>query len=72
MGGDMRNLRWLSRRRVLIACVVLVTLTGVGLACWSYWCTGELLRRGEEALAVREYAKARDYLERYLSARPGD
>jgi tetratricopeptide (TPR) repeat protein len=34
--------------------------------------TTGLLRQGEAALAGREYGKARDYLNRYLSARPGD
>jgi tetratricopeptide (TPR) repeat protein len=62
----------LFRRRVMIAFLSIAVLAGAGLAGWSYWSTGELLRRGEEELAAREYAKARDYLERYLSARPGN
>jgi Tfp pilus assembly protein PilF len=60
------------RRRVTIALVVVGLLVGGGVAAWSHWSTGQLLRQGEEALAAREYARARDYLQRYLSARPGD
>jgi Tfp pilus assembly protein PilF len=57
---------------VTIALLVVVVLVGVGVTAWWHWTTGQLLREGEKALAAREYARAREYLQRYLSARPGD
>ena len=43
-----------------------------GWAGWSYWTNRQLLQQGEAALEAREYVRARDLLERYLAARPGD
>ena len=60
------------RRRWVVAVLVLAALAGMGAAGWSHWTTTQLLRHGEEALAAREYAKARDLLGQYLEARPGD
>lgn len=68
----MRKILRLFRPRVAIALLGVAVSTAAILAGWSYRATNELARLGEEKLAAREYAKARDYLERYLSARPGD
>jgi tetratricopeptide (TPR) repeat protein len=43
----------------------------LGLLAWRQW-PRQFLRRGEAALAAREYEQARDHLARYLSYRPGD
>jgi tetratricopeptide (TPR) repeat protein len=59
-------------RRLLLLALV---LAASGVAGWVYWSrakTSELLRRGEEALAARDYTRAREHLERYLSDRPDD
>ena len=68
----MSKILQLLRPRVVFVLLGVVVSTAAILFGWSYRTTNELLRLGEEKLAAREYAKARDYLERYLSARPGD
>jgi tetratricopeptide (TPR) repeat protein len=47
-------------------------LAVAGLIAWRQQWTAGLLRQGEEALAAREYAKARQHLTRYLEHRPRD
>jgi tetratricopeptide (TPR) repeat protein len=60
-----------GRRLAALLLVVTALAAGGGLAA-RWYRTGQLLRRGEEALAAREYAQAREHLTRYLEARPGD
>jgi len=64
--------RWVFGHPLKTSLFVLVTLAGAGLAFWGIWTTTQLLRRGEEALAARNYPAARDYLARYLGFQPGD
>jgi tetratricopeptide (TPR) repeat protein len=63
----------LRRPRTVVLLAAAVALAGAGgYVAWSRAKTAELLRRGEEALAARDYPKAREYLDRYLTERPGD
>ena len=65
-------LGYVCRHKAIVSLLVVVMLAAVGWAAWSRWTAGQLLRQGEEALAARNYTGAHDYLERYLSVRPGD
>jgi tetratricopeptide (TPR) repeat protein len=57
----------------MLSLLAVLLLSGaVCLAAWFRGRTEELLRQGEQALAERHYTQAGDYLERYLSSRPGD
>ena len=56
---------------LVVSFLVAAALAAGCLAIWQYW-TKNLLRQGEQALAIREYAKASEHLSRYLAARPGD
>jgi tetratricopeptide (TPR) repeat protein len=58
--------------RLLLLLLALAALAAGGYASWRWRAKAQLLCRGEEALAGREYAKAHDYLARYLSLQPGD
>jgi tetratricopeptide (TPR) repeat protein len=63
----------LRRPRTVALLAAAVALAGAGgYVAWSRAKTAELLRRGEEALAARDYPTAREYLDRYLAERPGD
>lgn len=66
-----RAFQWVRSRRVTVSLVAAAVLAAAGFTGWRHW-TGRLLREGEEALAGREFAKARELLARYLSHRPGD
>src|SRR5262249_45254004 len=66
-----RTLNLISRRPWTFALLLTLVVAAGGFAAWRHW-TERLLRQGEEALASREYARAREQLARYLSARPGD
>lgn len=62
-------------RRHLLIVVALVAVVGVGF--WSYFLwerrkAERLLAEGEQALAAREYERAREILDRYLADRPRD
>jgi predicted Zn-dependent protease len=55
-----------------VALVIVGILAGT---CWfvcSRWNTSQLLRQAEEALAAREYSRAKEHLARYLAIRPDD
>lgn len=72
MGGADGRRFW-SRRRVVAAVAVLVLAGGLG----GYYLREQrkidrILTDGEQALAAREYARAREYFERYLTERPTD
>jgi tetratricopeptide (TPR) repeat protein len=59
-------------RGALVAAALLAAALAVGgVAARRHW-TADLLRRGEAALAAREYGQAKDHLERYLAIRPDD
>jgi predicted Zn-dependent protease len=64
------KVRGLFRRPVTLLLLAGVMLVA-GLAAWRQW-PRQYLRRGEAALAAREYDQARALLNRYLSFRPGD
>jgi tetratricopeptide (TPR) repeat protein len=65
---------WLRRRqRVVLLGTFIAVLIGVaGYALWERRKTDRLLIEGEQALAAREYAHARELFERYLAERPTD
>jgi len=65
-------LRWPFRHPLKTTLLLVVILAGAGMAWWSNHTTTQLLRWGEAALAARNYSTARDYITRYLTARPGD
>ncbi len=58
------------RRRVVLGVLAALSLAA-GLFAWRQW-PARFLRRGEAALAAREYDVAREQLARYLSYRPDD
>jgi tetratricopeptide (TPR) repeat protein len=58
-------------RRPLVLCLLAGAVLAAGVLAWRQY-PRPFLRRGEEALAAREYDKARDLLARYLSHRPND
>lgn len=62
------------RRRWVILGLVLVTVAAgtVGYSVRERRKTDRLRTEGEQALAAREYARAREFLERYLVERPTD
>src|SRR5688572_5443015 len=65
--------RSLRRPRVLLLLALVVAAAGA--AGWVYRSrarTAELLRIGEEALAARDYPRAKEHLDRYLAERPDD
>jgi tetratricopeptide (TPR) repeat protein len=66
-----RVLGRILRRPLTITLLTVAALAVAGLIARQQW-TARLLRQGEEALAAREYARARDHLKRYLEYRPGD
>jgi tetratricopeptide (TPR) repeat protein len=66
---------WLRRQHRLVVVAVL----SVGVAAGVAWYfiherrkTDQLLAEGEQAIAVRDYAQARELLNRYLTDRPDD
>ncbi len=73
MGGAVR--RWLRDRRrgALLVVAVVAVATGIG----GYFLreqrkTDRLFAEGESALAARDYGRARELLDRYLTERPAD
>lgn len=70
MWGAIKRIR--SRTATVIAALLLVTAVVTGGVFWQRWSTEQLLHEGEEALAARDYAKARDRFNRYLDRRPRD
>lgn len=72
-GAAVRAVRQLGRRRFLLIVVLAIgVLMAAGYVLQARRQTADLLRRGEEALAARHFADARDCLEQYLAARPDD
>ena len=65
---------WLrQRRRILIlTALVAIAASSVGYFLRERWKTDRLLAEGEQAITAREYARARDLLDRYLAERPAD
>lgn len=66
---------WLRRQRrwVIIGLLLVAVATGVGgYTLRERRKTDRVRAAGEEALAAREYARAREFLERYLVERPAD
>jgi len=66
---------WLRRRRRAVILAVLLVVAAA--ACVWYFVREQrkadrLLAEGESALAARDYARARELLDRYLIDRPGD
>jgi tetratricopeptide (TPR) repeat protein len=63
-----------GRVRRLLPLATLLLLVGLAVGGWGAWQgrADDLLRRGEQALAGRDYDAARDHLTRYLEARPDD
>jgi tetratricopeptide (TPR) repeat protein len=59
------------RRRWWVA-LLAVAVLAAGWAAWAHWSARQLFRQGESALDAREYAQARELLDRYLESRPGD
>jgi tetratricopeptide (TPR) repeat protein len=71
----MRFVNWLSRRRrpaLLVAAVFAVTVGYAAHALHERRKAERLLAGGEQALAAREYGRARESLEAYLAERPSD
>lgn len=65
--------RWLRRRRLIgLAAVLAVAAGTVGYVVRERRKTDRLLAAGEQALAARDYPRARDLLDRYLADRPKD
>lgn len=65
----------LIRRRARLLTVAAVIAAIVALAGYVFWerrKTDRLLEDGEQALAARDYARARERLEQYLVERPAD
>ena len=62
------------RRRVLILAALFIALAAVaaGYFIREWRKTDRLLAEGEQKLAAREYAQARESFERYLAERPAD
>lgn len=67
----LRAIRNILGHRITIGVLVVMTLAASGWASWRWW-TGKMLREGEDALAARAYAKAKERLTSYLHHRPGD
>src|SRR5262245_42606791 len=66
---------WLRRRCRPVILAVLVVAVSSGLAWYlvrERRKTDRLLAEGEQALAARDYAQARELLNRYLADRPDD
>ncbi|HYT88406.1 MAG TPA: tetratricopeptide repeat protein [Gemmataceae bacterium] len=73
MGGMIGN--WLRRRRRAVIAVAAVAATAAGLGAYAvreHRRTDRLLAEGEQALAVREYNRARELFDLYLTERPAD
>lgn len=73
MGVAIRS--WFARRRGLVilgALVAAVAVVATGYAYTERRKADRLLADGEQALAARDYARARELLDRYLSGRPAD
>jgi tetratricopeptide (TPR) repeat protein len=66
--------RWVRRRRRVLLLVLALAALGalVGYKVWDRRQAARLLAQGEQALAERDYTRAREHLERYLADRPGD
>ncbi|HSQ54302.1 MAG TPA: tetratricopeptide repeat protein, partial [Gemmata sp.] len=62
------------RRREVIFCVgVTAVLVGTaGAIVWFRARTSALLQEGQDALAARDYPRAKELLDRYLARRPQD
>ncbi len=58
-------------RRPLVLWLLAGSSLAAGYFAWRQW-PKQFLRQGEEALAARDYDKARAHFARYLSHRPGD
>jgi tetratricopeptide (TPR) repeat protein len=69
-----RLLGRIRSRRLALSLLILAVLAAAAGGAVVRWerAKDDLLRRGEQALAVRDHAAARDHLTRYLAARPGD
>ena len=69
-----RVMELVMRWRWLLAALVVVALCAVYFFMWrsEQARVDGLLAQGEQALAVREYATAREHLSAYLEARPDD
>ena len=73
MGGTTGS--WFRRRRRAALAVAAVIAVAAGLATYvvrEQRRTDRLLADGEQALAVREYDRARELFDRYLTERPTD
>ena len=68
MSGAVRRI---IGHRATIAIAILAAVAAGAWASWRTW-TAQFLRQGEEALAARNFDKAKERLDRYLSHRPGD
>jgi tetratricopeptide (TPR) repeat protein len=67
----MSRVTGMCARRSLIVGLLAGLLLVVGIIAWWQY-PRQYLRQGEAALAAREYAVARRYIDRYLSYRPHD
>jgi tetratricopeptide (TPR) repeat protein len=66
---------WFRRRRnrvILVAILGVIVVVVAGYFIRERRQVDRLLAEGEQALAAREYARAREILERYLAERPAD
>jgi tetratricopeptide (TPR) repeat protein len=70
MTADGRPRR--RRLAVLVGLAAAVAAGSVGYSAWERRKVDHLLADGERALAAREYAQARELLDRYLAERPAD